>query len=780
MSQKKRLLAAIMFTDIKGYTALMNENEEKATIVRQRHRQVFQFEHDNYHGEILQYFGDGTLSIFKSAVEAVICAIKMQETFQEKHPVPLRVGIHLGDIVLDGDEIYGDAVNIASRVESLGVSGSILISDKLNFAIKNHEHIVTQSLGQFEFKNIKAPIEIFAVTNSGLRVPKLNEMKGKIKEKKKSIAVLPFVNMSTDPENEYFSDGVTEEIINVLAKINSLNVTSRTSAFHFKGKNIDIQEMGSALNVSILLEGSVRKSGDKVRITTQLINVEDGFHIWSETYNHQLLDIFQAQDEIATAVAEKMREHIGHFEISEPKERNNHNISAYNLYLKSRFNFNKFQKNDILLAVEQIEEVITMDPSCPFYHASKAIYYGYMGLLNIIPKQEAFSVSKVAAEKAITLDAADPEANYAMGIVSYFFEKDLDKAQLYGNLALKNRPNYTNALLGGSVIDVVTQNYKSAIARVKKAIEIDPLTPNNRYYYAAALLRMGRYKEALVEINTLLKLVPHHTNSYFMKGMILTRLGQYEEAVEHYKTVPSTKEKTEIYYSGIGIAYATQGNYEAAKKYLDEVMLDEQNFNVAAEENPTVIINIYLGNLDLAFEEIEKDLKANKYYLNFYKENPAFKLLIDDPRYEIFDKVFKTKGKNEETLNSSQAKYQRSGLSEVRIHEINSKLLELMVKEKPFLEASISLKSLSESLNESANHISQVINDKHNINFFDFVNSYRIDEMERIIAIPSKSNLTLLALAYESGFNSKTTFNAAFKKLKGQSPKAYFKNLDLL
>ncbi len=589
-----------------------------------------------------------------------------------------------------------------------------------------------------------------------------------------SIAVLPFVSMSSDIDNEYFSDGITEEITNALAKIDGLKVTSRTSAFHFKGKNINIQEIGSKLNVSILLEGSVRKSGDKVRITAQLINAEDGFHYWSETYDHQLLDVFQVQDEISMAVAEKMREQIGHFEIDRPTATIKRGINAYELYLKSKANFNYLQKNDILLSVEQIEEVIEIEPSCPFYHASKAKYYSYLGLLNIIPKQEAFTISKKAAEIAISLDPTDPEANYSLGVISYFFEKDLSKAQAYANLALKYRPNYTDALLGGSVIDLLTNNPKRAIARIKKAREIDPLTPTNIYYHAAALLRMGRYQEALIEINSILALVPNHTNSYCMKGVILTRLQKYEEAVAHYKTVPLTPEKSYIYYSGIGITYATQGNLEKAKEYLDKVNLNEQNLNVAAEENATVIINIYLGNLDLAFEEIEKDIKANRYYLNFYKEIPAFKILLDDPRYKIFDEIFITNG-----LTQSTPKYKRSALNEEKINSINDKLIKLMHDEKPFLDSSISLKSLSENLNESANHVSQIINEKHDINFFDFVNSHRIDEMVRLVRNPSKNNLTLLALAYESGFNSKTTFNTAFKKLKGQSPKAYFKTLDL-
>ena len=228
--------------------------------------------------------------------------------------------------------------------------------------------------------------------------------------------------MSSNIENEYFSDGITEEIINALAKIGGLKVTSRTSSFYYKNtKNHSITEIGKQLNVSTILEGSVRLSGKMIRITAQLIQVEEDFHFWSETWDRKLDDIFKIQDEVALAVAEKTREHIGHFEIVEVPERKNINISAYELYLKSKSNFYKFQKDDILLAIEQIKEAIVMESSCPFYHASEALYYGYLGLINALPTNEAFTISKVAAEKAILLDASDPEANYSIGVVSYFF-----------------------------------------------------------------------------------------------------------------------------------------------------------------------------------------------------------------------------------------------------------------------------------------------------------------------------------------------------------------------
>lgn len=209
--------------------------------------------------------------------------------------------------------------------------------------------------------------------------------------------------MSSDVENEYFSDGITEEIINMLAKIDGIKVTSRTSSFCFKGKNYPLTKIGKQLNVSTILEGSVRLSGKAIRITAQLIQVEEDFHFWSETWDRKLDDIFEIQDEVAIAVAEKTREHIGHFEINEDSKRKNTNISAYELYLKSKSNFYKFQKDDILLAIDQIQEVIIMDSSCPFYYASEAIYYGYLGIINAIPSHEALRFQKLRQKKQFTL-----------------------------------------------------------------------------------------------------------------------------------------------------------------------------------------------------------------------------------------------------------------------------------------------------------------------------------------------------------------------------------------
>jgi len=281
-----------MFTDMVGYTSLMQTDEELALKKRKRQKEVLEDSINRFRGKILQYYGDGTLSIFQSALEAVHCAIDIQKKLAQEPKVDLRIGIHTGDIILEDEGIYGDGVNVASRIESLAVPGGVFISEKVYDDIKNQKDITTQEIGTFELKNVNQPVRVFAISNPGFAVPSRNEIKGKLNRPGNRLAVLPFENLSADPANEYFSDGITEELIDAFSKVNGLLVTSRTSCFAFKKKHEDAREIGSKLNVDKILEGSVRRAGDRVRISAQLINAADGYHIWSETFNRDLHDIF--------------------------------------------------------------------------------------------------------------------------------------------------------------------------------------------------------------------------------------------------------------------------------------------------------------------------------------------------------------------------------------------------------------------------------------------------------------------------------------------------------
>jgi adenylate cyclase len=443
-NQKIRRLTAIMFTDIIGYTALMQQDEQTAARVRARHREVFDQQHELHKGEILQYFGDGTLSVFQSGVKAVECAVAIQKAMQQGELVPLRIGLHMGDIIFDGTDIYGDGVNFASRIESMGTAGAVLISGTLNEELKNQKQISTISLGHFELKNIENPVEVFAVSNEGIKIPERSELKGKQKPKqeKKTIAVLPFINMSSKEENEYFSDGMTEEIINALAKIKGLKVTSRTSSFFFKNKNIPIPQVGKELNVSTILEGSIRLSGNKVRITAQLIDVRDDFHFWSETFDRSMTDIFAVQDEISLLIADKLREHLGHFEIEDQLvDAPDIPIETYKRYLEGRYYLMKLNLGNTQKAITIFKEVIAAQPdfALPYLDVNQA--YAYLGTMGLMPAPEAFAEAKPFLDSALELDENLPESQINLSWICSWQNWDLEGAYRHINKAHQIRPS---------------------------------------------------------------------------------------------------------------------------------------------------------------------------------------------------------------------------------------------------------------------------------------------------------------------------------------------------
>ncbi|MBK8704122.1 MAG: adenylate/guanylate cyclase domain-containing protein [Saprospiraceae bacterium] len=348
-----RRLAAIMFSDIMGYTAMMQKDEADAVARVKRYRQVLSDRVAAHHGEILQHYGDGSLTIFASAVEAVKCAREIQIALREAPQVPLRIGVHIGDVVREGDELYGDGVNLASRVQSLAPPGAVLFTARVWEDIRSHPEFRIVEIGNFSLKNVERPMAIYGLAGDGfpsLKRGEFNLPKGDAKgaripssarmyyilagaviltiatiialrysgfytsdkpltvahSESPSIAVLPFKDMSPERDQAYFGDGIAEEILNALTHVEGLRVAGRTSSFSFRDEKTDVREIGTQLGVSTILEGSVRKAGDQLRITAQLINTKDGFHLWSSTYDRQISDIFTIQEEIAQAVVNQL------------------------------------------------------------------------------------------------------------------------------------------------------------------------------------------------------------------------------------------------------------------------------------------------------------------------------------------------------------------------------------------------------------------------------------------------------------------------------------------
>jgi TolB-like protein/class 3 adenylate cyclase/cytochrome c-type biogenesis protein CcmH/NrfG len=676
-----RQLAAIMFTDIEGYTALMQNNEKKAIQTREKHRQIFNSVTEKHNGRVLQYYGDGTLSIFDSAIDAVICGIEMQLDFQKDPFIPVRIGIHTGDIIFSEEEIIGDGVNVASRIESLAVPGSIFISEKVYDEIKNQESISTSRLKTFKLKNVEKPVEVYAISNVGLIVPKPEDLEsridadlsslpknqGKSKSKtqkrvtlaititilialllfvylrfgptsgsssdnlEKSIAVLAFENMSNDPDQEYFSDGISEEILNALTHVEGLKVAGRTSAFAFKGQHEDVRTIGNKLDVKMVLEGSVRKAGTKVRITAQLVNVEDGFHIWSETYDREMEDIFAIQDEIATNIVEKLKLQV---QKSAKGTEWTPDVDAYDLLLKGIYFLDKDYEG-AKKAMEYFQKAVEVDPDyAEAYALIGEAYNNYAGF-GLMPGAEAVSKARTAAQKAISLNEQEPMAHKVLAYIHLNYDWDWEAALSEYNKALQYGLGDPDHFI--TFYDIfINQDYEHAIHVSEQIIENDPFDMQNHWHLGVCNLYAGRFEEALTAFDNALELDPNYSEGQRWKGVTLIFMEKYEDAIY-------SLEKTLEITHGEGPA-----NFEllvakmlmSSKEEALQLLKDWESSGVPIDPGGPAILYALLEMQDNAMAELEKCYQERSGIMLTLKFHSMWDPYRDDPRFiEIYDKM---------------------------------------------------------------------------------------------------------------------------------------------
>ena len=770
---KTRRLVSIMFTDIVGYTALMQESEAKAVRVRTRHRQVFEKLHQAYQGEIIQYFGDGTLSVFQSGIQAVKCAVALQKELQKEEEIPLRIGMHNGEIVYDGTDIYGDSVNLASRIESMGVPGAVLLSDTLNETLKNHPEIKTSSLGRFEFKNIANPIEVFAIQDEGLKVPIASNLKGKGKRANKTIAVLPFINMSADPDNEYFSDGMTEEIINALAKIKGLRVTSRTSSFYFKNKDIPLKEVGETLNVSTILEGSIRLSKNKMRITAQLIDVKEDFHFWSETFDRSIDDIFEVQDEISLLIADKLREHIGHFEIEEQLvAAPDVSVDNYKRYLQSRFLILKMSKSEIEKGMAILKEIIEEHPKYTLAYLGVHLGYTLLGNMGYLPAKETFELGKFYLDKAIAQDENIAECQLHLAYDSFIPNWNLKRAYKHLQKSFEIRPTVEYYQSMTSFL-VAERKFEAAIHYIDTALQIDPFHFVNFHLKGFVYYCKEDYRAAVSFFDKALDVNPDFVPSILYKGQAFVLSDQAHKALDYFNSCSSDGGSL-LKLGGSTMAYAALNNVEKTREGITQL---EKALESDLKERALLKL-IFCQAINNQQEEtlrlIEKGISIKLSMLIYLFTDPILKSFRSNPRFQEMMQLVLGK---ENTFQVPKRKYKKSLLDENTLRQQCQRLEQLMIEEKPYLNPDLTLRDLAALLDLPPNYMSQLLNEGFDKNFSEFVNTYRLETFKVNIADQTKKHLTILGLAYESGFNSKTVFNTFFKKMMGKTPKAYCKEI---
>ena len=633
-----RRLTAIMFTDMVGYTALMQEDERQAMANRKRQRQVLEDSISRHGGKILQFYGDGTLSVFDSAVAAVRSAVEVQEALRTDPPVPLRIGVHTGDVVHDDDGVFGDGVNVAARVQGLAVPGGILISGKVFDEVKNQGDIQTRGLGAFDLKHVKQSMRVFAIANDGLAVPEESDLVDHRPGRGKSVAVLPFVNMSTDPENEFFSDGITEEIINALTRINGLQVTARTSTFAFKNKNEDVRTIAEQLGVTHVLEGSVRRAGNLVRVTAQLICAKDGYHLFSRNYDSTMEDIFAVQDEISSSIVEALADHLGQVPTSEEERpmvtAHSHDTEAYAEYLRGRFEWARFTPDGSRRAINHYDRSVEMDPDCALPYSGLAAAYVFLGAVGHMPGTDAFSRAEEAALKALELEPDAGESHVALAAVKLFYHWDFDGAYHSFQRALSLAPGSAEAHhLYAMYLESVGE-YEESVDHMRTAVRLDPLSVPYHQSLAQALLSADSLEEAEREVKLAIEMDPAFRSAFETLGWIHAARGDYELALREFNRIPDQAGHKFAAAAIRGYAYGKMGrldDWQAMHDLLEERKIAHPDVSLEVD---FALVHLALGDYDRVFEYLNRAYEARLGTMVFIRANFRWAELRGDPRFD--------------------------------------------------------------------------------------------------------------------------------------------------
>ena len=437
MSVQSHQLAAILFADVVDYTRMMQQDENAAVEKINHFRQSVESLAAELGGKIIQYYGDGSLLLFTSSTDAAEFAKLLQTHLNEPPVVPARIGIHMGDVLIHNGNVFGDVVNIASRIQALAPSGGIYISETVFQNIANKKGLDAVFVKLALLKNLKDPMRIYQLlTKFSKPVPAAPEAEPAAAKTidENSIAVLPFSNMSSDQEQEYFSDGLTEDIITQLSKIRSLKVISRTSVMQYKKNPKPVREIGSELGVATILEGSVQRHGDQVRITAQLINAASDDHLWAESYDRPVKDIFSIQREVAMAIASVLNTTLSKKEAEKLDSAPTINMQAYDLYLRGKFLVEKRNKTDLLIARELFQQAVNKDPTFALAYSGLAntfllsSYRGYESPATMLAQ------AKTHIDKALELDAKSGEIQATLGYWHYQAFKWKDAEEIYRNV----------------------------------------------------------------------------------------------------------------------------------------------------------------------------------------------------------------------------------------------------------------------------------------------------------------------------------------------------------
>ena len=696
-SAEQRKLAAIMFTDMVGYSALAQRDDKLALELLEEHRRLLREIFPRFHGTEIKTIGDAFLVEFGSALEAAQCAIEIQRTLAKRNHdvtsdrrIELKIGIHIGDVVHREGDVYGDGVNIASRIEALAGAGGICVSMDVERQIRNALEARFEKFGTADLKNISLPMDLFRIVlpwetgakaevgmprtskKSPILIPAAallaiallagwwwTQRSSKNQQvvtaqalpaapanapDPKSVAVLPFVNLSDDKGSEYFSDGVSEELLTVLQKIPGMHVAARTSAFSFKGKNATAQEIGQKLGVAYLVDGSVRKSGDAVRIAARLARADTGEELWSENFTRNLKDVFAVQTELAQTIVEQLRGRFGgadagstakekiQEEVQAAEKGGTKNLDAHQLYLQGRFYENRHSEKSAREALAAYQHATELDPGFALAWAGVAGTHGWLAAFSTEGGQKTFdanlSSARDAVTRALSIEPDLPEALLARGSIETNFDFNWNGAAQTLSKALALAPADPNIVIAAGNLEIARGNMDRAIELYRKAVDLDPVNPQARAFLAFNLAATKRFAEARAEFPRVVELNPAAPWAHAGLGLSYLLEGKFEEAVA------ATEGEAGEWARLLIVACARWGQKKIPEADAALAQLTDGFAETAAYQIAEVYA--YRGDKDKAFEWLERARRQRDPGLAGLRRDPLVPNLRDDPRWNVF------------------------------------------------------------------------------------------------------------------------------------------------